>query len=121
MFDVLAKFFSPRRAKVANPEAAYLITVDDKGITCRSPSGSTQTIAWADLTSVWLSMSEDYLGWDYWNLEGEAIGIIVSIPTRATGEAQLRKEFAARLPGIAWDSGLITSGQSGCLWKSSTS
>jgi hypothetical protein len=71
MFSALAKFFSPRRPKAANLEAAYLITTDDKGIMCQHPSGSMETIAWADLTSVCISMSDDYLGWDsgrgnYW-------------------------------------------------------
>lgn len=102
MFDWLKRMFSSLQApSVLQKESRYIVTVDEKEIRCRRPSGETESVTWDDLNSVIIETNDTGpWGMDvWWLLLGVNGASGCSIPQGATGDqALLRKLYA--LPGF---------------------
>jgi hypothetical protein len=98
-------FVSERSSAAARdrllPESRFTVTVDDRGVVCRRPSGQEETVAWDDLDAVIIE-TNDTGPWGidvWWLLFGRDGSSGCAIPQGATGEKQLL-EAVQRLPGF---------------------
>ena len=109
MFGVLRRFFTrtvprSRRPDVGGrlePECRYVVTIDDRRVTCRHPSGREDEIAWDELDEV-IVETNDTGPWGtdvFWVLLGHKSRTGCVIPQGATGERELLGALQ-RLPGF---------------------
>ena len=82
-----------------NPEAAFVVTVTEEGVSCSRPNGSVEAVGWDDLKEVSIvTTDEGPFAIDVmWLLVGERGGCVV--PQGATGE-DLLLERLQRLEGF---------------------
>ena len=53
MFSWFKRMFSlPQAPSELQKESRYVVTVDEKEVRCRRPSGETESVTWGDLNSV---------------------------------------------------------------------
>ena len=78
-----------RRQQALFPESTYHVTWDASAITCTSPSGEIQSVAWRDLQSVVLRTTDagPFIADVFWFLQGSAS--ICMVPQGARGEPEL--------------------------------
>jgi hypothetical protein len=88
-------------ARRLQPEARYVVTLDDRQILCRHPSGKEQAVAWKDLNAVIVETNDSGpFGMDVlWLLVGRGAGSGCVIPQGATGKRELL-DALQRLPGF---------------------
>ncbi|MFL6207695.1 MAG: hypothetical protein ACJ74W_02530 [Pyrinomonadaceae bacterium] len=81
------------------PEAAFVVTITETGVSCARASGLVESVAWADLQEVSIiTNDEGPFALDVmWLLVGAKGGCVV--PQGATGEDQLLTKLQS-LPGF---------------------
>ncbi len=77
------------------PEAGFVVTLSDEGVTCRRPNGVVEAVSWSDLQAVILETNDQgpFAMDVYWLLVGKRGGCV--IPQGATGEDQLLSRLQA--------------------------
>lgn len=101
MFEFVKRLFR-RNAEPQlyyNPEAKFVVTVNDASVRCIRPNGDSEEVKWADLRAVLIETNDTGpVGVDVlWILVGTEGGCIV--PAGASGEARLL-DALQRLPGF---------------------
>jgi hypothetical protein len=90
----------PGSAPSLRPESNFVVTVDDRRIVCRHPSGDEKAVAWDDLDTVVIETNDTGpWGADVWWLLLGRDGSHCAIPQGASGEAALLDRLQA-LPGF---------------------
>jgi hypothetical protein len=102
VFDRLKRMFSPPQvAPRLQMESRYVVTVDEKEVRCRRPSGETESVTWDDLDGV-IVETNDTGPWGadvWWLLFGVNGASGCVIPQGATGEQALLSKLQS-LPGF---------------------
>lgn len=82
-----------------NPEASWVVTLSDEGVSCARPNGLVEAIGWDDLKEVAIVTTDGGpFAFDVmWVLLGEKSGCMV--PLGATGEDKLIEKLQT-LPGF---------------------
>jgi hypothetical protein len=101
MFEFIKRLFRRKTEpqEPYNPEAKFVVTVDDNRIRCVRSDGDAEQVDWDDLRAVIIETNDTGpVGIDVlWILVGTDTGCIV--PAGATGEAELIAVLQ-RLPGF---------------------
>ena len=82
-----------------DPEAAWVVSLSDEGVSCVRPNGVVEAIGWDDLKKVIIVTTDEgpFAADVMWLLLGEKSGCM--IPLGATGEDQLIERLQT-LPGF---------------------
>ena len=82
-----------RRQQALFPEGAYHVSWDDTTLTCTTPSGDVQSVAWQDLQSVVIRTTDQgpLVADVFWILQGS--GSTCVIPQGAQGEPELLRRL----------------------------
>jgi hypothetical protein len=108
MFGWLKRLFSskptPPRAPAGSrlqPESRFVVTVDERHVVCRRPSGEEEIVTWHDLDAVIVETNDTGpWGVDVWWLLVSRDGLTgCAIPQGATGEEALLEALQS-LPGF---------------------
>ena len=85
----------PRDPGPLRPESDYIAEYDEDEVRCFRPDGTTEKVAWADLTRIYIMTTGDGpTGCDwYWIFEGKESGC--AVPQGAAGEDLLLERIQA--------------------------
>lgn len=95
-------WYGPTTAE-QQPEARFVVTTDDLGISVAHPDRPTQFVAWASLSRVIIETNDTGpFGSDFWWILTDDEETC-SYPQGATGEDEALDAFKERLPGFDWE------------------
>jgi len=99
LFGGRTKSTQQARSGSAQPEASYIVHINESEVRCDRPDGTVEHVAWDDLQAVIVHTTADgpALPDVFWILAGTSSGCI--IPHGATGDSELLQRLQ-QLPGF---------------------
>jgi hypothetical protein len=100
-----ARFGFGPDSSTLQPEALFVVSTNDEGISVMSPDGETRKVAWSSLSKVGIRTTSDGpLNPDvFWGFHEDAETPVVAFPGGATGEQELISVLGDRLKGFRTD------------------